>query len=173
MLSLAEDIDLDRRENLVLSSSKYVTVCYPCGSSGLWMLQSKPAAIKSAVKTVFSNTRAQARAINKIQDEGAVVHILNGEGGRNTKAINIAANLETKGVDAVVPPVNDGKAASNDFTDTVITVYNGAEEVMPETVTRVKRSLKDEGREVVFLDDPDAVADIVVTVGKRTEALKP
>jgi LCP family protein required for cell wall assembly len=173
MLSLAEDIDLDRRENLVLSSGKYVTVCFPCGSSGLWMLQSKPAAIKSAVKTVFSNTRAQARAINKIQDEGAVVHILNGEGGRNTKAINIAANLETKGVDAVVPPVNDGKDASSDFSNTVITVYNGAEDLMPETVTRIKRSLKDEGREIFFLEDPDAGADIVVTVGKRTEALKP
>ena len=47
---LADDLDLDGRENIVLSSGKYVETCYPCGSSGLWMLKARPAAIKSAVK---------------------------------------------------------------------------------------------------------------------------
>ncbi|MEA2026791.1 MAG: LCP family protein, partial [Chloroflexota bacterium] len=173
MLSLAQDVDLDRRENLVLGSGRYVEECYPCGSSGLWMLKAKPAAIKSAVKNIFSTSKAKARSINAIRDEGAVVYVLNGQGGRNTKAVNIAANLGNKGIDAVVPPVNDGKAASGDFTNTVITFYNGAEETMPETATKVKRSLDDEGRELVYLDDPEAEADIVVVVGEKTEALKP
>jgi len=170
MLSLAEDVDLDRRENLVLSSGKYVDVCYPCGSSGLWVLKTKPAVIKDAVKNIFSNTKAQARSIKNIRDEGAVVHVLNGQGGNNGKAIKIAANLETKGVDAVVPPINDGKAESNDYSNTVITIYNGAEELMPETVTKIKRVFKDEGREIIFLDDPDAAADVVIVVGKKTDA---
>jgi len=170
MLSLAEDVDLDRRENLVLSSGKYVDVCYPCGSSGLWVLKTKPAVIKDAVKNIFSNTKAQARSIKNIRDEGAVVHVLNGQGGNNGKAIKIAANLETKGVDAVVPPINDGKAESNDYSNTVITIYNGAEELMPETVTKIKRVFNDEGREIIFLDDPDAAADVVIVVGKKTGA---
>ncbi len=173
MLTLAEDVDLDTRENLVLQSSRYVEVCYPCGDSGLWMLKAKPAAIKDAVKNVFSISRAQQRSINKIEDEGAVVHVLNGEGGRNTKAVNIASNLSRKGIDAVVPPVDDGKAATRDFTNTVITFYNGADEAMPETALKVKRAFKDKKREIIRLEDPEAPADMVVTVGEKTEALKP
>ncbi len=173
MLSLAQDVDLDRRENLVLQSGRYVEECYPCGSSGLWMLKAKPAAIKSAVKNIFSTSKAKARAINAIRDEGAVVYVLNGQGGHNTKAVNIASNLGNKGIDAVVPPVNDGKAASSAFANTVITFYNGAEETMPETATKVKRAFKDEGREVEYIDDPEAEADIVIVVGGETEALKP
>jgi LCP family protein required for cell wall assembly len=173
MLSLAQEVDLDRRENLVLSSGRFVEECYPCGSSGLWMLKAKPDAIKQSVKNIFTVSKAQARSINTIAEEGAVVHVLNGEGGRNTKAVNIAANLGNKGIDAVVPPVNDGKAASSDTKDTVIIFYNGAEEAMPETATKVKRAFKDDGREVLYEDDAGAAADIVVIVGARTEALKP
>ena len=117
MLTLAQDLDLDGRENLVLSSSKYVETCYPCGSSGLWMLKARPATIRADVKNVFSTSKAKQRSINRIRDEGAIVYVLNGQGGRNTKAINIASNLGGKGVNAIVPPVNDGKAESSDFAE--------------------------------------------------------
>jgi polyisoprenyl-teichoic acid--peptidoglycan teichoic acid transferase len=173
MLSLAQKVDLDRRENLVLQSSAYVEECYPCGSSGLWMLKAKPVPIKQAVQNVFSTTRAQARAINAVREEGALVHVLNGQGGPNTKAVNIASNLGTKGIDALVPPLGGGKAESDDFANTVITFYNGAEESMPETASRLTRTLKDKGRELRYLEDAAAAADIVITVGAKTEALKP
>jgi LCP family protein required for cell wall assembly len=173
MLSLAQDIDLDRRENLVLSSGRYVDVCFPCGSSGLWMLKAKPSAIKDAVQNVFSTSKVKAKSIQTIQGEGGVVFVFNGQGGRNTKAINVAANLADKGIEASVPPLDGGKADGNDYTDTVITFYNGAEELMPETTLKVKRAFKDEGRQLVYEDDPEAPADIVVTVGSSTEALKP
>ena len=173
MLSLADDLDLDGRENLVLSSARYVETCYPCGSSGLWMLKAKPAAIKADVKNVFSTSKAKQRQINKVRDEGAVVYVLNGEGGRNTKAIDIASNLSDKGMDAIVPPVNDGKAESTDFGNTVIRVYNGAEEDMPQTFKRLKSLLKDKKRSVEFIDNPDAQADFTVVVGGKTAALKP
>lgn len=173
MLSLAEDVDLESRENLVLSSSKYVDTCYPCGSSGLWMLKAKPATIREDVKTVFNTSKAKQRSINKVRDEGAVVYVLNGQGGRNTKAINVASNLSGKGVDAIVPPVNDGKARNSNYSGTVITVYNGADEAMPETFTKIKRTLNDKGRAVEFVDDLSAQADFIVVVGSKTEALKP
>jgi polyisoprenyl-teichoic acid--peptidoglycan teichoic acid transferase len=173
MLSLAQKVDLDRRENLVLGSSSYVEECYPCGSSGLWMLKAKPGSIKQAVQNVFSTTRAQARAINAIREEGALVHVLNGQGGPNTKAVNIASHLGTKGIDALVPPLGGGRAESDDFANTVITFYNGAEESMPETASRLTRTLKDKGRELRYLEDEAAAADIVITVGAKTEALKP
>ena len=174
MLSLAQDVDLDRRENLVLSDAAgYSSICYPCGPSGLWMLKAKPALMKEAALNVFSNSRQEARSINELEEESAIVHVLNGQGGTNLKAINIAAFLAAAGMDAVVPPIADGKADSKDYTSTLITVYNGAEEIMPETVKRLKRVFKDEGAEVVFAEDPDQGADIVVTVGEETEQLKP
>jgi LCP family protein required for cell wall assembly len=174
LLSLAQDVDLDRRENLVLSDAAgYSSICYPCGSSGLWMLKARPALMREAAQNVFANSKQQARTINELEDEGAIVHVLNGQGGTNLKAINIAAFLAGTGMDAVVPPVADGKADSKDYVDTLITVYNGAQEVMPETVTRLKRVFKDKGAELVFTDDPDQTADIVVIVGEKTEQLKP
>jgi LCP family protein required for cell wall assembly len=174
LLSLAQDVDLDRRENLVLSDAAgYSSICYPCGSSGLWMLKARPALMRDAAQNVFANSRQQARTINQLEAEGAIVHVLNGQGGTNLKAINIAAFLAGTGMDAVVPPVADGKADSKDYVDTLITVYNGAQEVMPETVTRLKRVFKDKGTELVFADDPDQTADIVVIVGEKTEQLKP
>jgi hypothetical protein len=44
---------------------------------------------------------------------------------------------------------------------------------MPATATRLKRTFKDEGRELRFVEDDAAAADIVVTVGAKTKALKP
>ncbi|MFV2062752.1 MAG: LCP family protein [Chloroflexota bacterium] len=175
LVSLARDIDLDRRENLVLSDARgFSSVCFPCGSSGLWMLKANPAKMKNAVQNVFSNTRKQARTIQRLQDEGGVIWVLNGEGGSNTKALNIAANLSgRRGFDAVVPPIAGGKAETNDYRNTVITVYNGAREVMPETVKLIKRTFSDKGAEFLEVDDPEQEADIVVIVGKKTKALKP
>ena len=174
LLSLAQDIDLDRRENLVLSDGAgYSTICYPCGSSGLWMLKAKPALMKSAAQNVFSNSREAARNINRLEEEGATVHVLNGQGGANTKALNIAAFLAGTGMNAVVPPINDGKADSNDYVNTVITVYNGAADAMPQTFQRLRRAFKDDGKEIVHADDPEQAADFVVAVGKDTEQLRP
>ncbi len=173
LISLAQDIDLDRRENLVLSSSRYVTDCYPDCASGLAELIAKPAAIKSAVQNIFSHTRKQATAINEVRAEGAVVHVINGEPGANTKAVNIATALDRKGVSAIVPPVNGGKADTDDYASTVITLYNGAEESMPATVAALERTFKDAGQEVRMAVDPEQPADVVITVGTDTRALKP
>ncbi len=173
MLSLAQKVDLDRRENLVLGSSRYVETCYPCPPTGLFLLKAKPAAIKDAVQNVFSTSRAAQRSINTIADEGAVVHVINGQGGPNTKAVNIASNLGNKGVAALVPPLNGGKADASDYKNTVITFYNGAAESMPETAKRVKRTFTDKGVKLVYLDDPASEADIVITVGEKTKSLKP
>ncbi len=174
LISLAEKVDLDRRVNLVLSDTAgYSTVCYPCGSSGLWMLKARPALMRQAAQDVFSKSRDQARTINKLENEGAAVYILNGQGGANVKAVNIAAYLAKAGLDATVPPVDDGKADSEDYSNTLITVYNGAEEAMPETFARLKRVFKDKGAEVVLEEDADQAADFVVVVGDKTKAYKP
>jgi NAD(P)H-hydrate repair Nnr-like enzyme with NAD(P)H-hydrate epimerase domain len=137
------------------------------------MLKARPALMKAAAQNVFANSRQQARTINRLEDEGATVHVLNGQGGANTKALNIAAFLAAAGIDAIVPPINDGKAETRDHTSTLITVYNGAADAMPQTFTRIKRAFKEDGVEIVYVDDPAQDADIVVTVGAETVQLKP
>jgi LCP family protein required for cell wall assembly len=170
LLSLARDIDLDRRENLVLSSAGgYSTTCYPCPPSGLYVLKANVSKIRSAVKNVFSGNRQAARTISRIREEAATVHVLNGYGSRNTRAIDIARRLSAIGMVASVPPVNEGRADSLDYGPTVITVYNGADEAMPETLRRLKRSFKEKNVEVVAADDPEQDADFVVTVGSKTK----
>jgi LCP family protein required for cell wall assembly len=174
LLSLAQDLDLDRRENLVLSDGAgYASICYPCGPQGIWALKPNVPRIRAAVQDVFSNSREAARNINRLEAEGATVHVLNGQGGANTKALNIAAFLTATGMNAVVPPVNDGKADSNDYAGSVITVYNGAADSMPQTFRRLKGAFKDAGREVAYVDDPEATADFIITVGRKTEQRKP
>jgi hypothetical protein len=174
LVSLGQKIDLGRRENLVLSDTAgYSTECYPCEPNGLYVLVANVPRIRSAAQNIFSNSREAARNINRLEEEGATVHVLNGQGGANTKAINIAAYLAKIGMAAVVPPVADGKADSNDYTNTVVTVYNGADENMPQTFTRLKQVLKDDRREIVELNDPEQTADFVVIVGEGTEQLKP
>ena len=76
-------------------------------------------------------------------------------------------------MDAIFPPVNDGKAENSQYNGTVIRVNNGANEEIPETFTKLKRTLKDKKRTVEFIDDPNAQADFIVVVGSKTEALKP
>jgi LCP family protein required for cell wall assembly len=166
LMSLAQDIDLDRRENLVLSGSRFTDECWPCP---VYELKAKPGSIKSAVQNIFSTSKAAAKSINAVAEEGAIVHILNGKGGANALPISLAAKLAKKGVSATVPPIGGGRADRNDYTDTVITFYNGAAEAMPQTAKQVKRAIKDKRREIVLVDDPDAQADIVVTVGSDTK----
>ncbi|CAN5763701.1 hypothetical protein BH23CHL8_BH23CHL8_30760 [soil metagenome] len=172
LVSLAQDVDLDRRETLVLSEPTYSTVCTPCPPLGQWMLEANVPRIRSAVQNVFSGSVKQERARLQIQDEGAVVHVLNGEGGPNTKATRIAEALVQRGlVTAIVPPVADGRADSNDYADTVITLYNGARDRMPRSLARLRSTFK--GATINEVDDPSAAADITVVVGEGTEALKP
>ena len=104
MLSLAQKVDLDRRENLVLGSSRYVETCYPCPPHGSVPAegQAEPPSSRPC-RTSSRTSRAAQRSINTIADEGAVVHVLNGQGGPNTKAVNIASNLGNKGIAAAGP----------------------------------------------------------------------
>jgi LCP family protein required for cell wall assembly len=170
LLSLAQDIDLDRRENLVLSTgSGYATDCYPCGPQGLYILKPNIPRIRQAVQNVFSGSRQAARTVSRIREEAATVHVLNGYSSRNQRSLDIASRLSAAGMVATVPPVNEGRADTSDYKATLIRAYNGAEETNPETFKRLKRAFKEKNVTVELVEDPEQEADFVVTVGSKTK----
>ena len=170
LVSLAQEVDLDRRVNLVLAEPTYGAICYPCGPSGVWAIRPHVSKIRQAVQNVFSGNARTERDRQRVEDEAAVVHVLNGAGGSNTKATNLATALASRGLNAVVPPIAGGRADADDYRDTVITVYNGAGAGLTETLKRLRQTF--DGVEIVEADDPDQRADIVIIVGERTKPLK-
>jgi hypothetical protein len=170
LISLAQEIDLDRRDNLVLSSSAYGRVCYPCPPNGYWMLIANPGNIRRAVQNVLAGNVKAAKERRSIEDEGAIVYVLNGAGGSNAKTTNIADALKGRGFNAMVPPVAEGRADTDDYKDTVITIYNGAAADLPLTLKKLRQTFK--GAEVVEVDDGDQIANVAVIVGSKTKPLK-
>ena len=59
----------------------------------------------------------------------------------------IADILTTYGIDATVPPVNSGLADRRDYTDTVITAWNGAEDNDSTTLSVLAKLFKRDGRD--------------------------
>ena len=171
LVSLAQEIDLDHRDNLVLSSTAYGRICYPCPPSGQWVLKANPTNIKRAVQNLLSGNVKAAQERKSIENENATVHVLNGAGGSNTKVTNIADALTARGMNAVVPPIAEGHADADDYTDTVITIYNGAAGDLPLTLKKLQQTFKD--ADIVEADDSSQLANIVIIVGNKTKALKP
>jgi LCP family protein required for cell wall assembly len=174
MVQLAEEIDLDGRISLVLSGSRYQRTCYldppPCPQNTSWQLVPNVDKMRRDVSRVFKEDRATRERRERIQAEEAVVHVLNGTAGSNLKTMRIAEYLAEQGMDAQVPPINNGAAETDDYTDAVITVYDGVQDDLPATIGALERALR---VTATTADDPEQEADIVVIVGTRTPALRP
>jgi LCP family protein required for cell wall assembly len=169
MVQLISEVDLNDRVSLVLSPPTYTSTCYPCPPSGLYELIPNIPAIRRGIANLFTGDRKAEMRRQRIEAEGAVVHVLNGTTSPNSKATAISEYLAQEGISAVVPPVNAGHADRNDYARTVITVYNGAAEDLEETVERLKQIFK---VAIVRADDPAQEADIVVIVGTNTPVLR-
>jgi LCP family protein required for cell wall assembly len=174
LVGLAQQVDLNKRVSLVLTPPEYSRTCYlappPCPQNSLYQLVANPQAIKKAVQNAFKESPAQQARDAAINAEGAVVTVLNGTTDVNTKTIRIADYLAQQGIDASVPPVNNGQADRTDYADTVITFYNGAEQDMPATVKLLQDALK---VTIVTADDPAQTANAVVIIGDSAPPLRP
>ena len=95
--------------------------------NGLYALVANvPAMRKAVAERVHAPTPRPSSASRRSTAKAAVVHVLNGTKGSNLKTTKLADYLANIGLDSTVPPVNAGKADRDDYTDTVITAYNGA-----------------------------------------------
>ena len=62
LVSLAQEVDLDRRVNLVLMPPTFGRECYPCPPSGLYLMKPNIPRIRQAVQNVFAGTAMLRRA---------------------------------------------------------------------------------------------------------------
>jgi NAD(P)H-dependent FMN reductase len=136
----------------------------------MYVLKANIDRIRRDVENIFKADRADAQRATKLADEAAVVHVKNGTGGSNLWTTRLAESLDGMGLDAIVPPVNAGKADREDYTESVIVAYNGAETTMPETVAALQEALN---VTVTTATDPSQEADFVVIVGSGTPHLRP
>jgi LCP family protein required for cell wall assembly len=169
LIQLAQEIDLDKRISLALDPPDYSTTCYPCPPNGLYVLKANVSKMRKDVANIFKKDRGDVERATEMKGEGALVHVLNGTRNSNVKTTRISDVLDSFGVNAIVPPINGGAAASDDFTDTVITVYNGAEQAMPTTIASLEQKF---GVPAATAEDPAEEADIVIVVGSRTAQIK-
>jgi len=165
LISLAQDVDVDQRVSLTLAAPTYSTVCYPCPGTGLYELRANVPAIRSAVASIFTETAAAAVRRERLAAEAAVVSVLNGTEGLNTRIARIAEALDALGIDASVPLADGGRADAPTYTDTVITVYNGAGDDMPETLAVLEETF---GVTAEAAEDQAQTADFVVIAGTET-----
>jgi LCP family protein required for cell wall assembly len=170
LIQLAQEIDLDKRISLALDPPDYSTVCYPCPPSGLYEIKANVPKMRKDVASIFKKSRGEFDRAAEMKGEAAEVHVLNGTRGNNLKSTRISDYLDSMGVNAAVPPINGGAAESKDYTETVITVYNGAEAAMPATIAFLEKTFK---VTAVTATDEAQEADIVIVVGSETPALRP
>jgi LCP family protein required for cell wall assembly len=162
LVSLAGQVDATEVRSLVFTPPTYQVECLSCYS-----LTPKLKAIRRAVREVFTVDRAFEQARVKVGEEGAIVWVLNGS-GISGQAAGIADYLDYLGVNAIVPTSGGGRADRSTYTQTVVTVYNGAEAEMIETIKALESAL---GVTVVLKDDALVAADVIVITGARTPAL--
>jgi polyisoprenyl-teichoic acid--peptidoglycan teichoic acid transferase len=166
LAQLGQEVDLDQRVSLVLTPPYYGTECYlqpSCPND--YRLVADVGRIRAAVRDVFKADREEAKLRERLIDEGAVVHVLNGTRGSNARATKVADALADLGMDAVVPPIAGGAADRDDYERAVVIAWNGAGESMPVAAGVLTDSF---GVKLVEQDDPLAVADFTVIVGSGT-----
>ena len=164
LVSLAGQVDAKEVRSLVFTPPTYQVECLSCYS-----LTPKLKAIRRAVRNVFKVDKALEQTRVKVGEEGAVIWVLNGSGIAG-QAANIADYLDYLGMNATVPTAGGGRANRSNHQQSVVTVYNGAETEMVETIAALEGVL---GVKVALKNDPLVAADAIVITGAATPSLDP
>ncbi len=159
-LELAQRIDISNVRSYVFGpKGGYATDLWPASSN---VVINTPN-VRRAVRSAFTFDPAAQQAHDDIANEGANVWVL--DGARSGAAGDVARYLEFLGFEASAPNQHaTGKAPSN----TVVTVYNGAEASLPKTIAALQDIF---GVTVKLATDPKVKADVVITTGQRTPRL--
>jgi LCP family protein required for cell wall assembly len=163
LLGLASGIDTANIRSYVLGPPYSQDTCND--SRGCVVLPNIPR-IKNAVKNAFTIDPADQARQERLASEGAGVWVLNGTGEPNRGA-RLAAYLEFHGLAASAPRQKPEGAVP---AKTVVTVYNGAETKLPETIAYLEKLFK---VTVKTASDPTVRTDVVIVIGRDTPDLEP
>jgi LCP family protein required for cell wall assembly len=161
--SLGQEADVHDIRSLVFTPPIFQNECLSCYS-----LTPKVAVIRRAVKEALSAQPSIDAERLAVAREGAQVTVLNGS-GKTGQASAVATFLGEFGMNAHVPATRRGLADRTDYQNTVITVYNGAETRVPQTVHALEQLF---GVTAILKDDLSVSADIVLITGAKTPPLQ-
>lgn len=170
LAQLGEGLDLNNLRSLVFTPPTFAVECNNPALSCYYSLTAKVAPIRQAVREVFTVPAALAVSRQKVQAEGATIDVLNGT-TNTAQATNVVSWLQYQGLDAEVSTFNGGHAATLGNPQTIITVYNGAEAALPETIKVLQAQF---GVTVVTKDDPTITTQdfILIETGTQTPTFK-
>ena len=121
--------------------------------------------IRAAVRRAFTTDPSVEAAREALAQEGAQVWVLNGTNDASS-GTRLAGYLDWAGLAASSPRQKpDGPVPP----DSVITVYNGIQDEIPETVAFLEKTFK---VVAVYVTDPAIRANVTVTIGAATPRLE-
>ncbi len=163
LLGLASGIDTSNIRSIVLGPPFSQDTCdHPRGC----VVVPNISRIRDAVSRAFSSDPADQERSQRLATEGAGVWVLNGTGEAN-RGSRIAGYLEYQGLAASAPRQKPDGAVP---AATVITIYNGASERIPETIAYLEGLFK---VKVKTATDDTIRTDVVIVIGRDTPDLAP
>ena len=161
LLSLANSVDLSNVRSYVFAPSTYATSTTEAGRG--YIIKPYIAKIRTAVDRAFRGGTQTDDVDQALADENAAIWVLNGTGDSGQSS-RVAGYLESRGMAASAP----NRKADSKPSNTVIKVYNGAEESLTQTLALLSQIFKVKW---VAVDDPSVTADVVITTGAKTPYL--
>ena len=163
LLGLASQVDTANIRSYVFAPPLYSYDT--CADARGCIVVPNIARIKQAVKNAFSADPRDEALRQSLAGEGGHLWVLNGTSD-STRGPALSAYLEYHGLAASAPR---GRPKGSVPSDTVITVYNGAEEKLAATIAYLEKTFD---VQVKTKTDPTIPVDVVITVGRNTPNLQ-
>jgi LCP family protein required for cell wall assembly len=163
LLGLASQVDTANIRSYVFAPPLYSQDT--CADARGCIVVPNIARIKQAVKNAFSADPRDEALRQSLASEGGHLWVVNGTTD-SSRGPALAGYLEYRGLAASAPR---GRPKGSVPANTVITVYNGAEEKLAATIAYLEKTF---GVQVKTKADPTIPVDIVITVGRNTPKLQ-
>jgi LCP family protein required for cell wall assembly len=163
LLGLASQVDTANIRSYVFAPPLYSQDT--CADARGCIVVPNIARIKQAVKNAFSADPRDEALRQSLASEGGHLWVVNGTTD-SSRGPALAGYLEYRGLAASAPR---GRPKGSVPANTVITVYNGAEEKLAATIAYLEKTF---GVQVKTKADPTIPVDIVITVGRNTPNLQ-
>lgn len=160
LLALAESVDTRDIRSYVFSPRFYATEGY---RNGQYIIDPNIARIRAAVRNAFNVSPDLLAQRDRLGSEAAAVWVYNAS-GRSAAANRAVDYLTYYGLEASAPTKRIDPAGK-----TKITVYNGRESELPETIAYLEQLYK---TKATFVNDPAVNVDVIVTLGQDAPDLQ-